>query len=70
MSYKDKDRQREAVRDATRRYRLRKQGITKADESVIPVIPEQVIPWPAIPTKSLRQPLTKELQLSRKGFNK
>ncbi len=40
MSYKDKDKQREAVRLATRRYRERKQGIT----SPASVIPKSVIP--------------------------
>ena len=42
--YKDKDRQ--AVREATKRYRARKQGITK--ESV--VIPEH--PVPVIPKRA------------------
>ena len=61
----NKGKQREAVRNAARRYRLRRQGITNTDVSVISVIPKQVIP--AAP---IRQPLTKELQLSRKGFNR
>lgn len=44
MAYKDKDRQREAVRLATQRYRQRLKGITKVSQDVIPVIPKAVIP--------------------------
>ena len=47
MAYKDKDRQRQAVREATRRYRSRKQGITPKPISVTPVIPSK--PEPVIP---------------------
>lgn len=43
MAYKDKDKQREAVRLATRRYRERK-GITKAVKDVIPCDTLDVIP--------------------------
>ena len=50
MAYKDKDRQREAVRQATRRYRAKLQGITEGitgqgitrANSVIPVTPKLV----------------------------
>lgn len=49
MSYKDKDKQREAVKVATQRYRERKQGITQQADTVIPV----VIPSGAIDIKTL-----------------
>ena len=42
--YKDKDKQRLAVRDATRRYRARKQGITEQAKDVIPCDTLPVIP--------------------------
>ena len=42
--YKDPEKQREAVRLATQRYRLKLKGITVVTESVIPVIPISVIP--------------------------
>jgi len=57
MAYKDKDKQREAVRQATRRYRAKLKGITNHPQTVIPlddVIPEHVIPCdtqPVIPKK-------------------
>ena len=45
--YKDKDKQRKAVREATRRYRANKQGITSRvspmDRTVTPMIPEVAI---------------------------
>jgi len=92
--YKDKNRQREAVKEATRRYRKRKHGITQ--QGITPVnlannvIPERRIP--VIPDTALANkdgtiigpnrgafigpergcssaPLTKERQLSQKGFN-
>ena len=44
MPYKDKDRQRDAVRLATRRYRQRGEGITKVSQDVIPKAPVSVIP--------------------------
>ncbi len=43
MAYKDKDRQREAVKLATRRYRDRLKGITRSS-SVIPKTTASVIP--------------------------
>lgn len=39
MPYKDRDKQREAIRLATRRYRTRLNGITPEADTVIPVIP-------------------------------
>ncbi len=90
MSYKDKDRQREAVKAAMQRYhkRKRKQGITKTDSSVIPgpltgipvifltrpststVIPGTFVPmiFETRPSTKHTEPLTKEMQLSRKGL--
>lgn len=44
MAYKDKERQREAVKLATRRYRERLKGITSVTPNVIPVTPSTVIP--------------------------
>lgn len=52
MAYKDKVRQREAVKQATQRYRLRLKGITKVsrvtgitlDDEVNEVIPKQAGP--------------------------
>ena len=81
--YKDKDKQREAVREATRRYRLRKQllidpqGITKVSPDVIPVTPKPVIPvatgdgvaMPMNRTRWVGDELTKARQVSDKGFN-
>ncbi len=64
--YKDKDRQRQAVRDATKRYRARLKGITIETPAVIPVIPKLVIPKPA---KPIAGELTKARQVGRKGFN-
>lgn len=65
--YKDKDKQRQAVREATRRYRARLKGITPQ-----PVIPlDDVIPCdtqPVIPVRSECKPLTKDRQLSRQGL--
>ena len=65
MAYKDKDRQREAVRLATRRYRAK--GITKGitDKSITSDI--RVIP--VIPPRKDRPELTKARQVSAKGFN-
>ncbi len=37
--YKDKAKQRQAVKEATRRYRANLKGITEPDSAVIPVIP-------------------------------
>ncbi len=73
--YKDKDKQRQAVRDATRRYRERKQGITRTTVNGDTVIPKQ--PVQVIPSKIIRMDssltftgeLTKTRQISRKGFN-
>lgn len=52
--YKDKDKQRQAVREATRRYRQRNQGITKVshnegitEQSVTVSQEEMVIPVPS-----------------------
>ncbi len=53
MAYKDKDRQREAVKRATRRYRERRQGITASNKTSDTVIPEQSIP--VIPSKPEQQ---------------
>lgn len=44
MAYKDKSKQREAVKQATRRYRLRKKGITEEPDTVIPCDTPNVIP--------------------------
>lgn len=62
--YKDKDKQREAVRQATRRYRARLKGITyKVDKGITPA-PN------VIPAKRSTGELTKEKQTSQTGFNK
>lgn len=57
MPYKDDDKQREAVRQATRRYRQRLKtiadrecGITQEDNAVIPVIPYEE--FPVIPKRT------------------
>ena len=42
--YKDKDRQRQAVREATRRYRAKLKGITQQAKEVIPCGTQPVIP--------------------------
>jgi len=47
VGYKDKGKQKEAIREATKRYRERKRGITVIPEKVIPE--EVVIPSPVIP---------------------
>jgi len=44
MAYRDKDRQRRAVREATRRCRARLKGITKSEPDVIPCDTQAVIP--------------------------
>lgn len=47
MAYKDKDKQRKAVREATQRYRQRLKGITgitQATNNVIPAVIPAVIP--------------------------
>lgn len=41
MAYKDKEKQKQAVRQAVRRSRARQQGITSGSFCVIPVIPDQ-----------------------------
>jgi hypothetical protein len=55
--YKDKEKQRVAVREAVRRHRERAKGITE----VSPVIPERVIP--DIPPDAWRE--QKRLQMER-----
>lgn len=79
MAYKDKDKQKEAVREATRRYRQRKASVIPCDTR-LNVIPsdtpdvilcegEAVIPVGSdIPVKP-SQMLTKERQVSKQGFN-
>ena len=44
MSYKDKDKQREAVKQAVRRYRQKSKGITRISNNVIPGQAPDVIP--------------------------
>ncbi len=84
MAYKDKDRQREAVREATRRYRQRKgtSSVIPCDTpSVIPCEAKSVIPEQVIDECAMRNimkndstagkvlgELTKARQTSRKGF--
>ena len=49
MAYKDKERQKQANREASRRRRLRQQGMTQDSDKVIPVRPIEpvsVIPEP------------------------
>ena len=46
--YKDSDRQRRAVREATRRYRARLKGITPQKPNVIPCDTRDVIPKQSI----------------------
>ena len=69
--YKDKDKQREAVKEATRRYRQRKQGITRITQETARVIPESVRPKDLDGGRAFkyRGELTKARQTSRKGFN-
>lgn len=57
MAYKDKEKQKEAVRQAVRRHRKRMEGITHSNATVIPsVIPEQNIPGPrVIPAEEMLQ---------------
>jgi len=47
MSYKDKDKQREAVKQAVRRYRQKSKGITRISNNVIPGQAPDVIPGQA-----------------------
>lgn len=83
--YKDKDRQRQAVKGAVRRYRAKVKGITSegvcdaleavaegviscnTQPDVIPLKPSIVIPEEA--ELAWQGPLTKERQVSQKGFN-
>ncbi len=65
MPYRDKDKDRAWHKEYMRRKR---QGVTKGVTNSIPVTPE---PSELVtPIKSDRQSLTKECQVSKRGFNK
>lgn len=40
MAYKDKEKQKQASKEAMRRYRKRKKGITQLSDTVIPIAPD------------------------------
>ena len=67
MAYRDKDKQRRAVREATRRYRARKQGITKPECDVIPRDTPLVIPVVVVPGTYTNRQATEALAYAGLG---
>lgn len=80
MAYKDKDKQRAATRECVRRYRARRKGVTpkpicnaqNVTPSVRPLGDSTTVPILAVHSqinKRFTGELTKQRQVSRKGFN-
>lgn len=67
--YKDPNKQREAVKEAARRYRARLKGITYKVSQDKGITSESHTPN-VIPIKRFTGELTKEKQTSQKRFNK
>ena len=67
MVYKDLDKRRVATQERVRRYRLRQKGVTKGVTSegvTLKGVTESVEP-----AQDYKPPLTKERQVSQRGFN-